>query len=539
MEPVAGVRRTSRTYRGDTLILETRFETDDGAVRIIDFMPMMRGVQPDVVRIVTGERGEVRMRSDLRLRFDYGRLLPWRLRDGDGRARLIAGPHACRLCAPVALEGEGEGLSAEFVVREGDRLAFVLTYFPVSGDEPDAVDPEQALRETEDYWTRWSARCTYDGPWRDAVMRSLITMKALVHDPSGGIIAAPTSSLPEVSGGSANWDYRYCWLRDATFTLLAFLRAGYLEEASAWRDWLLRAVAGHPSQIQPAYGVAGDPRLTEWTADWLSGFDGAAPVRFGNAAFEQYQLDVFGEIMDAFYVARAHGAHPPADAWEMQRQIVAHVEDKWREPDAGIWESRQGREQFTYSKAMAWVAVDRAIRSCEKFGLEGPVAHWKTLRDEIHREVCDKGFDPDQRSFVRSFGSKDLDASLLLLPAIGFLPADDPRIAGTIEAIGARLGVDGFLRRRSGDGPETSFIICNFWWAHALIQQGRRDEATALFERVLGIRNDLGLLSEEYDTGTDRLLGNFPQALSHLGLVNTAYDLLKMDGRRVEGDEAR
>ncbi len=530
----------TRRYRPDAMILETRFETATGAARVIDFMPI-REQRSDMVRIVEGLDGEVEMHTAFALRFDHGRLPPWR-RWEDGAHRFVCGPHACRLMADVDLnpaQDEEDRLVGSFRIAAGERRSFALTYHPSLADPPPCIEPDRALRETEEWWREWASRCTYEGPWREAVMRSLLTMKALANRPTGGIVAAPTSSLPEIPGGDFNWDYRFCWLRDATFTLLAFLTGGYPEEGQAWRDWLLRAAAGHPAQLQPVYGIEGEQRLTEWNADWLSGFEGAQPVRFGNGAFEQRQLDVFGEVMDAIHQARMHGAEPPPDAWNLQRRLVEHVEEVWREPDAGIWESRGEPEFFTFSRAMAWVALDRGVRSVERFGLDGPVERWRRVREEIHAEVCERGFDRDLGSFTRAYGNRELDGSLLLLPAIGFLPATDPRILGTIDAIREKMTVDGFVYRHPPKpGGEASFLVCSFWLCDALILAGRREEAAALFERLLDVRNDLGLMSEEYEPRERRLVGNFPQALSHLGLVNTAYNLLERKGpSRKRGEE--
>ncbi len=526
------MRRRTRAYRGDKLILATRFETETGAVELLDFMPI-RGEEPDVVRIVVGLSGRVAMRSTLRLRFDYGRLLPW-LRVSKAETHLVSGPHTCRLKAPVPVREEDDALTADFEVVEGDRLDFVLTHYSSHRDPPAEVEPELALAETERFWSDWTGRCTYTGPWREAVVRSLVTMKALVHLPTGGIVAAPTAGLPEIPGGTANWDYRFCWLRDATFTLTAFTTAGYAEEGEAWRDWLLRAVAGHPAQIQPVYGVEANPRLTEWEAGWLAGFGGATPVRFGNLAFRQNQLDVFGEVMDALHVARVQGAHPPPDAWVLQRRIVEHVARIWRDPDDGIWETRDGPKQFTFSKVMAWVAVDRAIKSSEMFGLEAPREAWEALAAQMHAAICAEGVRSGH--FVREFGGRELDASLLLLSQLGFVPPADPRMRATVVAIGERLTVDGCVYRsdpHARGAKDGSFVVCGFWLVDALVLEGRHEQAAALFERLLGMRNDLGLLAEEYDPHTRSLRGNFPQALSHLGLVGSAYNLA------TGGDQAR
>jgi GH15 family glucan-1,4-alpha-glucosidase len=534
--------RVSRRYVGDTLILETYIETPTGAARLIDFMPV-RGRASHLIRIVVGERGSVALKSELRLRFDYGRLRPLWRRGGDREAVAVAGPHAVRLTSDEAVEcPEDGGCHAEFSVQAGERRHFILTYFASCDDAPANVGAEQALAETDAFWREWTGRCCYEGPWRDAVIRSLVTMKALTCWPSGGICAAPTSSLPERFGGIRNWDYRYCWLRDATFTLLAFLHAGYREEALAWRDWLLRAVAGDPAQIQPVYGLGGEARLTEWEADWLSGFAGSRPVRFGNAAFSQRQLDVVGEVIDTLHQSHLHGLPLGEEVWRLKVRMVEHLERVWREPDQGIWESREGPQQFTYSRAMIWVALDRVIRTAERRGPEAagvavPIERWRALRAKLHEEICKRGFSPKLGSFVRHFDSSELDASLLLLPQVGFLPPEDPRIVGTIKAIGERLDGAGFIRRYdtevSKDGlpsGEGAFLACSFWYADALTMIGRQAHAEAVFERLLAVRNDLGLLAEEHDPAADRMLGNFPQALSHLALVNTAFNLARAPG---------
>jgi GH15 family glucan-1,4-alpha-glucosidase len=523
--------RITRRYRGDTLILETDFETADGAVTVIDFMPP-RGKASDVVRIVVGRRGRVAMRTELVIRFGYGCAVPWVSRLEDGTLRAIAGPDMLHLRTPVELCGRNLTTVGDFTVEAGERVPFVLTYAPSCDPMPEPVDAEQALCDTERFWQDWIGRCKYDGPWSEAVLRSLVTLKALTYSPTGGIVAAATASLPEQLGGVRNWDYRYCWLRDSTFTLQALMNAGYYDEANAWRDWLLRATAGHPEQLQIMYGLAGERRLMEWEADWLPGYEGARPVRIGNAASSQLQLDVYGELMDALHQARRGGLGANDTGWQFQRSLLAHLETVWDQPDEGIWETRGGRRPFTFSKVMAWVAVDRAIKSAEHFGMDGPVGRWKDLRRRIHQDVCANGYDPELGSFVQSYGSKQVDASLLLLPVVGFLPAHDPRIAGTVAAVERQLLKDGFVKRydtgRVEDGlppGEGSFLACSFWLADAFVLQGRRDEAKALFERLLGLRNDLGLLSEEYDAPAGRLVGNFPQAFSHIALVNTAHNL--------------
>jgi len=527
----------SRRYREETLILETRVVTPEGSATLLDFMPP-RAQASDVIRIVIGEQGTVRLKSDLRLRFDYGRLKPRWDRETVCCAAAEVGPHAVCLDAEVPLDCAEDGAcGCEFSVAAGQSVAFVLTYFVSYGARPRKVDPKAALQETEQFWADWVARCTYDGPAREAVVRSLITMKALVFQPSGGIAAAPTSSLPERAGGERNWDYRYCWLRDATFTLLAFLHCGYEQEAASWRDWLVRAAGGEPAHLQPLYGMGGEARLPEWEADWLCGFGGAKPVRFGNLAYVQQQLDVPGEVVDALYQARLHGLPQSQPAWQVQVAMVEHLEKIWQQPDRGIWESRDLPQRFTQSQAMLWAAFDRAISTAERENLDAPLDRWRAVRDQLHREICEQGWNAELNSFVRYFGSDELDASVLLLPQIGFLPATDPRIAGTVAAIGQRLKKDGFIMRydseASKDGlppGEGTFLACSLWYADVLAMMGRYDQAHEMFDRVLSIRNDLGLLAEGYDPATGTLTGNFPQALSHLTLVNTALNLTRSDG---------
>jgi GH15 family glucan-1,4-alpha-glucosidase len=525
--------RVTRRYRGDTLILETRFETDAGVVTVCDFMPP-RGSTSDLVRLVVGERGAVPMRMELVLRFDYGGLLPWVSRIEDGALRAVAGPDLVVLRTPVALRGQDLTTVARFKANAGDTTPFVLSYGPSHAPPPGAINPRAALAATEKFWNDWSARCAVSGEWADAVKRSLITLKALTYAPTGGIVAAPTTSLPEQLGGARNWDYRFCWVRDATLTLLALMDAGYFEEAQAWRDWLLRAVAGAPEQLQIMYGIAGERRLDEWEVPWLPGYLGAQPVRIGNGAHGQLQLDVFGELMDTLHHARRGGLSGSESAWALQRSLVSHLEKIWREPDAGIWEVRGPRRHFTYSKVMAWVALDRAVKAVESFGLEGPVERWVALRGEIHADICRHGIDPRRGCFVQSYGSEALDASLLLIPQLGFLPAADPRVRATIDAIERELMRDGFVlrydTRASDDGlppGEGAFLACSFWLADAQALGGRRRDARRLFERLLSIRNDLGLLAEEYDPAARRMVGNFPQAFSHIALIDTALNLAK------------
>ena len=527
-----------RRYRDDTLILETEFETADGggAVTLIDFMPP-RGEASDVVRLVVGRRGRVAMRSELVIRFDYGASVPWVTRLEDGTLRAVAGPDMVVLRTPAPIRGKDMKTVADFTVSEGETVPFVLTYAASHLEPPRPIDPQAALRDTEEYWRDWAGRCRCKGEWSDAVKRSLITLKALTFRPTGGIVAAPTTSLPEQIGGPRNWDYRFCWLRDATLTLLSLIHAGYQEEAASWRDWLLRAVAGSPSQMQIMYGIAGERRLAEWEAGWLAGYEHSRPVRIGNAAAGQLQLDVFGEVMDALHQARQSGLGCDKAGWGLQCALMEHLETIWEQPDEGIWEVRSGRRHFTYSKVMAWVAFDRAVKSAEAFGLDGPLDRWRATRGRIHEQVCRNGFDAELGSFVQSYGSKQLDASLLLIPAVGFLPPTDPRVRGTIEAVERHLMSDGFVRRydpgKTDDGltgSEGVFLACSFWLANALDMIGRREDAHRLFERLLSLRTDLGLLSEEYDTGAKRLVGNFPQAFSHIALVDTALTLSRSDG---------
>jgi GH15 family glucan-1,4-alpha-glucosidase len=531
LAPVAP-SRPSRRYRGESLILETTWETNDGAARVIDFMPP-RGEAPDIVRIVEGVSGEVSLRSELVIRFDYGSIVPW-VRRIDSARVAVAGPDALCFRTPAPTYGENLRTISEFVVRPGERVPFTLTWFPSHQALPAEVDAERALADAEEYWASWLRVCTYDGEWSDAVRRSLTVLKGLIYDPTGGIVAAPTTSLPERLGGVRNWDYRYCWLRDATLTLIALLDAGYVDEARAWRAWLLRAVAGDPADIQVMYTVIGERRLTELKLPWLPGYEGSRPVRIGNAASEQVQLDVYGELMDALFQTRARGLEADDNAWWLQRQLLDFLEKIWRRPDRGIWEIRGDPRHFTHSKVMAWVAFDRAVRSVEGQGLDGSVQRWRRIRGEIHAEVCSRAYDAELGSFTQSYGSRGLDASLLLIPAVGFLPGDDERARGTVEAIERELTCDGLVRRyATEDGPsvdglpagEGFFLPCSFWLAEALAHVGRHDDARAVVERVLALRNDLGLFSEEYDPRTDRLLGNYPQALTHLAFVSAAYAL--------------
>jgi GH15 family glucan-1,4-alpha-glucosidase len=529
--PADHAARTSRKYRKDTLVLETRHESAEGTVTVIDFMPP-RGTNSDIVRIVRGDRGRTRMCMDLRLRFDYGLTVPWVSRLPDGTWRAIAGPDMATLHTAVTLVGRDLTTVAEFDVHAGQSVPFVLTHGPSHLDPPQAVDAAAALDATVEFWTEWTAKSRSKGEWSDAVERSLITLKALTFAPTGGIVAAPTTSLPEHIGGPRNWDYRYCWLRDATLTLLALMNAGYVEEATAWRDWLLRAAAGSPSQLQIMYGLSGERRLTEYQVEWLPGYERSSPVRIGNAAHRQLQLDVYGEVMDALHQADCHGLESFDTQWDFQRTVLEHLESIWNQPDQGMWEVRSEPRQFTYSKVMAWVALDRGIRGIETFRVDGPIDRWRQLRQRIHDEVCERGFDAQLGSFVQSYGSKELDASLLLIPTTGFLPPGDPRVAGTIAAVERALLRDGFLLRydpsRTDDGlpsNEGVFLACSFWLADAYAVLGRVDEARQLFTRLLALRNDVGLLAEEYDVHSGRQLGNFPQAFSHVALVNTAHNV--------------
>jgi GH15 family glucan-1,4-alpha-glucosidase len=526
---VAGTRSTRR-YRDDTLVLETVHETPSGSVRVTDFMTPRKG-QARVVRLVEGVSGSVPMRMELNLRFDYGASTPW-LRPSRGGFSAVAGPDAVELRTAVPLEIVTGEVTATFPIRAGQRESFVLVWHPSHVDAPPPIDPWDAARNTTRFWRDWARRCTYRGEWRDAVVRSLITLKALTYRPTGGIVAAVTTSLPEDVGGARNWDYRFCWLRDATFTLYAMLMAGYEREAEAWREWLLRAIAGDPRDLKIMYGIAGERRFPEIELAWLGGYEGSQPVRIGNDAGRQFQLDVYGEVLDLFHQAAREGLPHESAVWNIELRLMDILESRWREPDEGIWEVRGGRRHFTHSKVMAWVGVDRAIRDVELFGFEGPIDRWRALRDEIHAEVCAEGFDPELGSFTQSYGSPALDAALLMLPLVGFLPAHDERIVGTVAAIQDRLMVDGFVRRYDTEthvdgvpGAEGAFLPCTCWLADCLALQGRDDEARALLERVLGIANDVGLLAEEYDPALGRMLGNFPQAFSHVSLISTARNL--------------
>jgi len=523
--------RVTRRYLPNTLILETRFETAEGAATLVDFMPGHQ-TGSSIVRLIIGERGHIAMRTELVIRFGYGATVPWMTKFDDGARRAVAGPDMVLLRTTAPLRGEDFKTVGEFTVHPGETVPFTLTYTPSHLPIPAAENPLDQLRATQQFWLDWTAKSRVSGPWAETVNRSLMTLKALTYARTGGIVAAPTTSLPEYVGGSRNWDYRFCWLRDATLTLLALMNAGYLEEAQAWREWLLRAAAGKPNQLQIMYGIAGERRLTEWEVSWLPGYDKSSPVRVGNAAHTQVQLDVYGELMDALHHARQRGLASSESGWTLQRGVLEHLEEAWPQMDEGIWEVRSGARHFTFSKIMAWVAFDRGIKSAEAFNLEGPLDRWREQCRKIHDDVCRHGFDPELGSFVRSYGSRELDASLLLVPTVGFLPAADPRVRGTVEAIERKLLVDGLVMRYGtteiDDGLSSNegvFLACSFWLVDAYVLLDRIADARRLFERLLTICNDVGLLSEEYDPGTRRLLGNFPQALSHIALINSAFNL--------------
>jgi GH15 family glucan-1,4-alpha-glucosidase len=529
--PSEEVTRSSRRYWDNTLILETRFETAGGIVAVIDFMPP-RGYASDIVRLVRGVRGRVKLRMELVIRFGFGADIPWVKRTEDGALLAIRGQDMTVLRTPVETRGEDMTTVAEFEVDEHETIPFVLTYGPSHLPVPKPINPAQALQDTEDFWTEWCSHCTYKGDHSELVMRSLITLKALTYAPTGGIVAAPTTSLPEKLGGARNWDYRFCWLRDATFTLLALMNSGYTEEASAWHNWLLRAVAGSPGNMQIMYGIMGQRRLLEWEANWLPGYEGAQPVRVGNAAHAQLQLDVYGELIDAFHQSRVAELKLDAGSWDLECIVLDHLAEVWNQPDHGIWERRGDGAHYVSSKVMTWVAFDRGIKSAEQFGFKAPLDRWRSLRGQIHREVCEKGFDVAQNTFVQSYGSQLLDASILLLPSVGFLPASDPRVRGTLAAIEKYMMRDGFVLRHDPreisdekQPIEGAFLACTLWLADAYVLTGEIAKAQVLFDRVVAVANDLGLLAEEFDSGVGRQTGNFPQALTHIALINTAHNL--------------
>jgi GH15 family glucan-1,4-alpha-glucosidase len=529
LTPAGPVREVRRRYQGDTLVLETEYRTDDGVVRVVDCMPP-RQSDPDVARVVEGVRGRVPMRMELTIRFDYGSIVPW-VRGVDGALHAVAGPDSVWLRTPVPVRGENWSSLADFTIAEGERIPFMLTWHASHRPAPRRINPVQAIGDADAWWGEWASQVEYQGGWQDAVLRSLLTLKALTYAPTGGIVAAPTTSLPEQLGGVRNWDYRYCWLRDSTFTLSALMLAGLVDEAKAWREWLLRAVAGQPRQMQILYGVAGERRVTEQELDWLAGYEKSRPVRVGNGAVNQFQLDIYGEVMDTLHLGRRSGLEDDEAVWDLQQALLGFLESGWRDPDEGIWEIRGPRRHFTHSKVMAWVAMDRAIKAVELLGHEGPVDRWRALRREIHDEVCREGYDSQRDTFVQYYGADHLDASLLQIALVGFLPADDPRVKGTVAAIQRELMADGLVHRYPPDGSQSvdglppgegTFLACSFWLADNLALMGRRDEALTIFERLLTLRNDVGLLAEEFDPSTGRQLGNFPQAYSHVALVNTA-----------------
>jgi GH15 family glucan-1,4-alpha-glucosidase len=529
--PAEEVTNRTRRYWDNTLILETRFETANGTVALIDFMPP-RGNASDIVRLVRGVSGRVKLQMELVIRFGFGVDIPWVKRTEDGALLAICGQDMTVLRTPVELRGENLTTVANFEVSEGETIPFVLTYGPSHLPIPKPINPAYALQATEDFWTDWCSHCTYQGEHGDLVMRSLITLKALTYGPTGGIVAAPTTSLPEKLGGQRNWDYRFCWLRDATFTLLALMNSGFTEEASCWHNWLLRAVAGSPADMQIMYGIMGQRRLLEWEAEWLPGYEGAQPVRVGNAAHAQLQLDVYGELIDAFHQSRIAELQLDEGSWELECTVLDHLEEVWSQPDHGIWERRGDARHYVLSKVMTWVGFDRGIKSAEQFGFDAPLDRWRTLRETIHRDVCENGFDPQQNAFVESYGSQLLDASILLLPAVGFLPASDPRVRGTIEAIEKYMMRDGFVLRHDPreisdekQPIEGAFLACSLWLADAHVLAGDIAKAQALFDRVVAVANDLGLLAEEFDSGVGRQTGNFPQALTHIALINTAHNI--------------
>ncbi len=535
LAPAGKIKSHRRRYVEGTLVLETDYETDEGAVTVIDGMPP-REQTPDLIRVVKGRRGQVRMTMELIIRFEYGSVVPW-VRRKDHTLWAIAGPDMLRFRSDVETRGEHYRTEADFVVSEGERVAFNLSWFPSHLPAPPQIDLHQAIEDTIDWWREWTSRCTYEGEYKEAVQRSLITLKGLTYEPTGGIVAAATTSLPETIGGVRNWDYRYYWLRDSTFSLYALLMAGYKEEARAWREWLLRAVAGEPSKLQIMYGLAGERRLREWEVDWLPGYEGSRPVRIGNAASNQFQLDVYGEVIDTVHLARRVGLEWERAGWGLELALLDFLETGWKAPDEGLWEVRGPRRHFTHSKVMAWVAFDRAIKGVERFGLEGPVDRWRAIRAEIHKDVTRHGFHAEWNTFVQSYGSDKLDASLLMIPLVGFLPATDPRVVGTVEAIEKSLMCNDMVFRYASDpevdglpGYEGAFLPCTFWLADNYALQGRIDDARRVFERLLEIRNDVGLLAEEYDPEAKRQLGNYPQAFSHIALINTAHNISQEEG---------
>jgi len=537
LAPAGETRATRRRYRGDTLILETEFETADGVAAVIDFMPFsQQDDRVELVRIVEGRKGVVRMSTRLTIRLDYGHIVPWVTRRDDG-LRAVAGPDALSLRTPVRMRGENFTSAGAFTVSAGEHVPFTLTWNPSHHHEPPPRDPLRQLAETERGWQEWSARCTYQGEWREPVMRSLITLKALTYGPTGGIVAAPTTSLPEWPGSVRNWDYRYCWLRDATFALYALITSGYTEEAKAWRDWLMRAVAGKAQEMRIMYGIAGERRLTDLELPWLAGYQDSRPVRIGNAAHTQFQLDVYGEVMDSLHLDRKRGVALGQDVWNVQQVLMEFLETAWKKPDQGIWEVRGPHRHFTYSKVMAWVAFDRAVKAVEQFGLEGRVEQWRTQRDHVRAEVLSRSFHPRRNAFVQAYDSDELDAAVLLMPLVGFIRADDPRMVATVAAIQRELLHHGFVKRyashESADGlppGEGAFLPCTFWLADNLVLQGRVAEARDRFQQLLEIRNDVGLLAEEYDPERARQLGNFPQAFTHICVINTAHNLSAAGG---------
>jgi GH15 family glucan-1,4-alpha-glucosidase len=543
LAPTSPITRSTRAYLRDTLVLESTYETADGVVRALDFMPP-RGNAPDIVRIVEGVEGSVAMRSELVIRFDFGQVVPW-VRRVDHARVAVAGPDALCFRTPVEVHGENMTTVSEFTVARGDRVPFVLTWFPSHEELPPETHPFEALEDTTRYWREWASKCLHYGPYHDEIHASLLLLKALTYAPTGGIVAAPTTSLPEWIGGVRNWDYRFCWLRDATLTLLAMLQAGYNDEAVAWRNWLLRAIAGDPADVQIMYGIAGERRLDERELEWLPGYEGSAPVRVGNAASEQLQLDVYGEVLDALYQTRRHGAPADDNIWSLVLVLLDWLEEGWRKQDAGIWEVRGPNRHFTHSKVMAWVAFDRGVRAHEEFGRDGPVDRWRALRDEVKQEVLEHGWREEKQSFTQSYGSDRLDASVLIMPLVGFLPATDPRMVSTVAALERELLVDGLLLRyRTEDDAvdglpegEGVFLACSFWLVEVLALQGREDDARQLFERLLALRNDVGLLAEEYDPRSGRQLGNFPQAFTHLALVEAALALGEGRAMREAADD--